>query len=106
MKIRITIALMALLAFIQPYSPTPALADTGPTATIDSPSPATEPTPPTLQACRVTAEQRLDMAQSQMDCCKTHKGVCGCRAGKIICCDNTASISPGCTCHSESGAGD
>lgn len=38
---------------------------------------------------------------SQSDCCKGHKGVCGCRAGKIVCCDNTTS--PNCTCHAESG---
>jgi hypothetical protein len=103
MKMRIMIALVALLAFIQPCSPTAALADTGPGATIDRASPVAEPTP---EACRVTAAQRLDMAQGQLDCCKAHKGLCGCRAGKIICCDNTASTSPGCTCHSESGVGD
>ena len=106
MNMRITIALIALLAFIQPCSPTAALADTGPTVTIDSASPAAELTPPEPEACRVTAAQRLDMAQGQLDCCKMHKGLCGCRAGKIICCDNTASTSPGCTCHSESGVGD
>ncbi len=36
---------------------------------------------------------------TQTDCCKGHKGICGCRAGKIVCCDNT--ISPTCTCHSD-----
>jgi hypothetical protein len=38
---------------------------------------------------------------SQGDCCKGHKGVCGCRAGKIVCCDNTTSAT--CTCHADSG---
>jgi len=38
---------------------------------------------------------------SQAECCKGHKGVCGCRAGKIVCCDNT--ISANCTCHGDSG---
>lgn len=38
---------------------------------------------------------------SQSDCCKGHKGVCGCRAGKIVCCDNTTSAT--CTCHADSG---
>ncbi len=38
---------------------------------------------------------------SQSDCCKGHKGVCGCRAGKIVCCDNTTSAN--CTCHADSG---
>ncbi len=38
---------------------------------------------------------------SQSDCCKGHKGVCGCRAGKIVCCDNTTSAT--CACHGDSG---
>ena len=38
---------------------------------------------------------------SQSDCCKGHKGVCGCRAGKIVCCDNSTSAT--CTCHADSG---
>jgi hypothetical protein len=38
---------------------------------------------------------------SQADCCKGHKGVCGCRAGKIVCCDNTISVN--CACHGDSG---
>ncbi len=56
----------------------------------------------TLQACPASSGQRIDTAQvSQSDCCKGHKGVCGCRAGKIVCCDNSAS--PNCTCHSDWG---
>ena len=55
---------------------------------------------PGLQACPAVDQSRLDVAQvAQTDCCKGHKGVCGCRAGKIVCCDNTAS--PTCTCHSD-----
>jgi hypothetical protein len=58
-----------------------------------------------LQACPRQASQRIDLAQvSQSDCCKGHKGVCGCRAGKIVCCDN--SVSPNCTCHADSGVTD
>jgi hypothetical protein len=45
----------------------------------------------------------LHSAQLGLDCCKGHKGVCGCRAGKIVCCDNTTSTQPGCTCHAEDG---
>ena len=40
---------------------------------------------------------------AQLACCKAHKGVCGCRAGKIVCCDNTVSNEPGCTCHGDEG---
>lgn len=54
------------------------------------------------EACPASDGQRIDTAQvSQSDCCKGHKGVCGCRAGKIVCCDN--SISTNCTCHSDWG---
>lgn len=41
------------------------------------------------------------LAEGTTDCCAGHKGVCGCRAGKIVCCDNTKSA--GCTCHGDSG---
>lgn len=56
---------------------------------------------PGLHACPAQVVQgQFDLAQvAQTDCCKGHKGVCGCRAGKIVCCDNTAS--PTCTCHSD-----
>lgn len=39
---------------------------------------------------------------SPLDCCKANKGVCGCRAGKIVCCDGSVSKVPACTCHGES----
>ena len=56
---------------------------------------------PALQACP-SPGQPFNLSQiSQTDCCKGHKGVCGCRAGKIVCCDGTAS--PNCTCHGDSG---
>jgi len=106
MKLRILIALMALLAFIQPYSPTSALADSRSAATIDRSSPTFDLTPPTLEACPATTVKRLDLAQTQTDCCNMHKGLCGCRAGKLVCCDGTVSTSPSCTCHSDSGVSD
>lgn len=60
--------------------------------------------PAPLEACPQPALRAFNTAQvSQTDCCKNHKGVCGCRAGKIVCCDNTTST--GCTCHGESGFG-
>ena len=34
--------------------------------------------------------------QQQQDCCKKNKGVCGCRAGKIVCCDKTFADNCGC----------
>lgn len=52
-------------------------------------------------ACPLPAGQDRLVQVSQTDCCKGHKGVCGCRAGKIVCCDNTVSVN--CTCHADSG---
>lgn len=46
----------------------------------------------TMQACLRAATT----LEQQQDCCKANKGVCGCRAGKIVCCDKT--FSPDCTC--------
>ena len=33
---------------------------------------------------------------AQMPCCAQNRGVCGCRAGRIVCCDNTFSQTCGC----------
>ncbi len=38
-------------------------------------------------------------AQQQQSCCKENKGVCGCRAGKIVCCDKT--FAENCPCSRE-----
>lgn len=93
MKLRLGVFLVAMLTLLQSGW---LLADTGTTepALISAQS-------ATLQACPAATNQaRIDVAQvAQTDCCKGHKGVCGCRAGKIVCCDNTAS--PTCTCHSD-----
>lgn len=40
---------------------------------------------------------------AQINCCKAHKGICGCRAGKLVCCDGTTSNEPGCACHGDEG---
>lgn len=54
--------------------------------------------------CRLTTGERIDLAQGMpIDCCKGHKGICGCRAGKIVCCDGSVSKDPNCTCHSDWG---
>lgn len=50
-------------------------------------------------ACAATLNDKLQIAQ--LACCKKNKGVCGCRAGKIVCCDNAPSTEPGCTCHGD-----
>jgi hypothetical protein len=45
-----------------------------------------------VEACLLAATT----VEQQKECCKANKGVCGCRAGKIVCCDKT--FSPDCTC--------
>ena len=49
------------------------------------------------QSC-LESVQGGTLAQQQ-DCCKGHRGICGCRAGKIVCCDKT--FAQGCSCNQE-----
>lgn len=46
---------------------------------------------PTRACLRAAATQ-----EQQQECCKANKGVCGCRAGKIVCCDKT--FADNCSC--------
>lgn len=94
MRIR---ALLAVLAFVPACFVLPAAAD----STADRVSAATQPEMISPQACPTNAKGPL---VAQLNCCKDHKGLCGCRAGKIVCCDGTVSKEPGCTCHSDEGA--
>lgn len=55
-------------------------------------------TPTAPLACPTDGKR---LAEGTTACCGGHKGVCGCRAGKIVCCDNTKSAS--CTCHGDEG---
>jgi hypothetical protein len=100
MNMRFVIAVTAaLLAF----GPMPASAD--PVLAPDGPAPVIQVVSPSVQPCPLPTDARMEVAQvSQTDCCKGHKGVCGCRAGKIVCCDGTGS--PNCTCHSDWGVAD
>lgn len=83
---RLSIALFFLL-------PAPSLA-------ADVPPPAAiEASPPTVTCPPVDRLAQL----IPTECCKAHKGICGCRAGKIVCCDGSVSKEPGCTCHGEDG---
>jgi hypothetical protein len=100
MHMRFKIILLALLAFVPFAMPTAALAGAGQKVEVQSPT--SLPTLQSLPSCPMSLEQKLNIAQtSPTECCKDHKGVCGCRAGKIICCDGTAS--PNCTCHGDDG---
>ena len=45
----------------------------------------------------------VDRLAQQQACCKGQKGVCGCRAGKIVCCDG--KFSENCTCNRDDGPG-
>jgi hypothetical protein len=99
MNLRFNIVLAAWLAFI-PFAVPAALADGGqPAAAAAAEIPAQA-----SMVCPQPDGKKLNLAQtSPADCCKAHKGVCGCRAGKIICCDRTPSDQPGCTCHGDDG---
>lgn len=91
-------SLLATLAFVAAGFALPAAAD-----------PVLERTPASVQPGAISAEaclanaKDMHLAQIQTACCKDHKGICGCRAGKIVCCDNTTSKEPGCTCHGDEG---
>ena len=102
MNMRLAIALMASLAFVPLVMPTAALADAG--QKVEASATLAALKAQASQACTASLEKKLNIAQtSQAECCKDHKGVCGCRAGKIVCCDGTASTQPGCTCHGDDG---
>lgn len=93
-----SLAGMAVILFSLP------LAASAGTAEMSAPMPeaGTGQVSSTLQPCAVDAAGKLNVAQtSQTECCKGHKGICGCRAGKIVCCDGTASEK--CTCHGDEG---
>ncbi|MEW6120462.1 MAG: hypothetical protein AB1593_10285 [Pseudomonadota bacterium] len=87
---RLIVSLLAALLFTAPglAAGTPAGFDLKTTAT-----PA---------ACAAASLKYNDQV-AQLACCKKNKGVCGCRAGKIVCCDGTVSNEPGCTCHGDEG---
>ncbi len=95
MRIR---SLFALLAFIPACFTLPAAAD----STVDPTPAALQQKPVSTEACLANAKG-MQLAQIQTACCKAHKGICGCRAGKIVCCDNSTSKEPGCTCHGDEG---
>lgn len=87
--------LLTLLAFIPACFILPAAADSAVNLT-----PATQQTSISTEACLANAK---GMHLAQLDCCKDHKGICGCRAGKLVCCDGSISTEPGCTCHGDEG---
>jgi hypothetical protein len=98
MKIRLPIVVIALLAFAQSLFLLPAAADSGMPIGQFAAVPQNTAVP---AACPANLEGLTLSQVVQLDCCKGHKGICGCRAGKIVCCDNTTSTEPGCTCHGD-----
>lgn len=92
-------SLLTTLAFVTAGLAAPAIA----APSLDAPTTAAQTETLSPEACLAKAKgDRL----AQIDCCKGHKGICGCRAGKIVCCDGTASTEPGCTCHGDEAATD
>lgn len=100
MNIRLPIVLFALLAFAQSFILLPAAADTS--APIIPPA-VVEQTATPLQACPANLKGANLAQLTSTECCKDQKGICGCRAGKIVCCDSKPSKHPGCTCHGDEG---
>jgi hypothetical protein len=101
MNVRLPIVLFALLAFAQSFFMLPAVADAGtpilPTAAF------VQQDAVALQACPANLKGANLAQVTSVECCKGHKGLCGCRAGKLVCCDGTVSTDPGCTCHGDEG---
>jgi len=98
MNIRLPTLLSAVLALVAAGFLLPAAA-----GSITDPSPAgMQQQAVSPEACLANAKG-MHLAQIQTACCKDHKGICGCRAGKIVCCDNSTSKEPGCTCHGDEG---
>jgi hypothetical protein len=91
-------SLLATLAFAAAGFALPAAADSA----LDRTPTAAQPEAISPEACLANAKG-MHLAQIQTACCKDHKGICGCRAGKIVCCDNSTSKEPGCTCHGDEG---
>lgn len=56
-----------------------------------------------LEPCPAGIQDARLAQVASTDCCKGQKGICGCRAGKIVCCDSKPSTHPGCTCHGDNG---
>lgn len=99
MNMRYTMNLASLLAVFFLAAPATVLAEP-----VQAAEPQASVNAAVSNECPRPGEKRLNLSQtSPADCCKDHKGVCGCRAGKIICCDGTASTQPGCTCHGDDG---
>ena len=97
MRIR---SLLALLAIVPAFLMLPAAAD----STAGGTPAATQQKTISAEACVAQAKGKgMHLAQIQTACCKAHKGICGCRAGKIVCCDNSTSNDPACTCHGDEG---
>jgi hypothetical protein len=94
-------SLLATLAFVAAGFALPAAADSTPGRT----PAAVQPEAISPEACLASAKG-MHLAQIQTACCKDHKGICGCRAGKIVCCDNSTGKEPGCTCHGDEGVPD
>lgn len=94
-------SLLAALAFAAAGFALPAAAD----STLDRTPAAAQPKAISSEACIANAKG-MHLAQIQTACCKDHKGICGCRAGKIVCCDTSTSKDPGCTCHGDEAVPD
>ncbi len=100
MNKHLLITLFALLAFAQSLFILPAAAGTP--APAQAAAVVQESLAP-LTACPPQAKGANLAQVTSTECCKDQKGICGCRAGKIVCCDSKPSTHPGCACHGDEG---
>lgn len=100
MNIRLPFVLFVLLVFAQSVFLLPAAAES---VVPTNSSAAPQKNTPAHEACP-TNLKGTNLAQiATTECCKEQKGICGCRAGKIVCCDGKPSTHPACTCHGDDG---
>lgn len=52
------------------------------------------------QVIQVCSESKSREIIERRGCCSWHGGVCGCKGGRVECCDGT--LSPSCTCAHDS----
>ena len=51
------------------------------------------------QAARCMSSEQVNALLADRGCCSHHKGQCGCKGGRVTCCDGT--VSPSCRCEAD-----
>lgn len=59
-------------------------------------STTTESPQPVIATSTITTNSTPQEMLAKSGCCSHHSGVCGCKDGRVVCCDGT--LSPSCKC--------